>query len=113
MGYRLTVENLNNEIIMDSKLYGYLEESELKQCKSLQWLIDHHKLDDMNDPYHCWDWNCSAEQIMPRAEFCEFIVLYIIDANRFRFADRPLEYHLRVENFEEAFDQEYVKIGWW
>lgn len=113
MGYRLTVETLDGQVIMESKLYGYIEHDVLKQCKSWRWLIEHHKLDDMDDPISCWDCNCSAEQIMSRAEFCEFIVLYIIDANRFRFADLPIDEHLKVEYFEEAFECDYVRIGWW
>lgn len=113
MGYRLTVETLDGKIITDSKLYGYLEDHEIRQCKSLQWLIDHHKLDDTEFPYECWDYGFSNEQILSRAEFCEFIVLYIIDANRFRFYDLPIERQMRIESYEEAFDYDYIKIGWW
>ena len=111
MGYRLTVETLEGHIIADSKLYGYIEENELKQCKSLQWLIKNHKLDDFDDPYTMWDCNASAEQVLPIREFAEFIALYIIDRNRF-FDPKP-ENMLLIEHFAEAFDYDFVRIGWW
>ena len=123
MGYRLTVTDVNDhEIISATKLYGYVTPEDMGQMKSLKWLVDHHKLDDIINDYpkddaewvytNCWDWSCSAEQILSRQEFCEFIVLYCIDFNRFRHLTSP-EYWLRVEDFEAAFDLDYVRIGWW
>ena len=122
MGYRMTVLTLDDEIISATKLYGYVEPEVMGEMKSLKWLVDHHKLDDIINDHekegsewaytHCWDWGCSAEQILSRQEFCEFIVLYCIDFNRFCYASQP-EFWLRVEDFEDAFNQDYVKIGWW
>ena len=112
-GYRLTVEDLDGNIIADSKLYGYLELDDLRQCKSLQWLIDHHKLDDYDehDRYTCWDCYVSNEMILPHNEFLEFIVLYILDHNK--FWDHTPETWYRLEYFEGALFLPYVKIGWW
>lgn len=124
MGYRLTIESPDGEIIAATKLYGYLEDEALRQCKSLKWLISHHKLDDVrdygideNDPeywyYKCWDCDYRGEQLLTREEFAVFISLYIIDSNRFFNPDKDPKYWLRIEHFEEAFDYDHVKIGWW
>ena len=113
MGYRLTIHDLDGNIIADSKLYGYLDHEDLRKCRSLQWLIDHHKLDDYNgdEVYTCWDCWCSNEMILPHNEFLEFIVLYILDHNT--FWDHTPETLYRLEFFEGALFLPYVKIGWW
>lgn len=75
MGYRLSIKDpKTGELIHDSKLYGYITDDEMRSCRSLQWLIENHKLDDYEDPYTCWDYGFEHEMYLNHSDVIEFIV---------------------------------------
>ena len=115
MGYRLTIMTTDTEeILNDSKFFGYVSEDALKNSRSLRWLIDNHKLDDY-DPEErleswIWDYGASHEMFLRHSEFIEFITLYIMDRNEFYFDGVNND---RIDYYEGALKLPWVKVGWY
>lgn len=117
MGYRLTIYDPDHpdEILNDSKLFGYIEDDELKASRALRWLIENHKLDDY-DPedrteHWIWHYGASHEMYLRHDEFIEFITRYVMDRNQFYFKDS--EYYDKIDNYEAALRLPWVKVGWY
>lgn len=115
MGYRMTVINPENRsIIVDSKLYGYITEDEMRQCKSLQWLLDHKLVEGYDkrviSPYNpdFWDYGYYNTMYLSKEQYEEFIPLYVED--RSKFYCRP-DYPDDVEKY--LCGLQWVKIEWW
>jgi len=114
MGYRLTIFDPDtDEILSMSKLFGYINDEDYKNCRSLQWLIDNHKLDDYESEERTeswiWHYGASHEMFLNHLEFLEFIVLYIMDRNEFYLKD----FVDRIEYYEEALKLPAVKVKWY
>ena len=104
-----------DEIIHDSKLFGYINDEQLKASRALRWLIENHKLDDYDpeDRTADWIWNYGAshEMFLRHDEFIEFITRYVMDRNDFYFANT--EYHDEIDYYEAALRLPWVKVGWY
>lgn len=117
MGYRLTITDPDkpHEILNDSKLFGYLEESALEVSRALRWLIENHKLDDYEPEdrtqHWIWGYGASHEMLLRHDEFIEFITRYIMDRNQFYLADS--DYCDKIDYYEEALKLPWVHIGWY
>lgn len=116
MGYRLTIMNPETEeILSDSKFFGYVTDEDLQKSRSLRWLIDNHKLDDYEPEERTeswiWHYGASHEMFLEHSELLEFIVLYIMDRNKFYFTN--VDFFDRIEYYDEALRLPRVKVGWY
>ena len=117
MGYRLTIMDPDNEdaILNDSKLFGYIDDNQLRSCRSLRWMIENHKLDEYEPEDRTeqwiWNWGASHEMLLRHEEFVEFIYRYILDRNQFYFADS--EACDKIDYYEVALGLPMVKVGWY
>lgn len=117
MGYRLTIYDPDHpdEILNDSKLFGYIDDDQLRVSRALRWLIENHKLDDY-DPEDrteswIWDYGASHEMYLRHDEFIEFITRYVMDRNDFYYADS--DYYDKIDYYEAALKLPWVKVGWY
>lgn len=111
MGYRLETSKLEYAEC-GGKLFGYISEEELHQCKSWQWLRNHGYLpeDEEND----WDYGSDHATLLTGTEFKEFITLYVKDYNKLSpYRDTHFRGHKQsVNDFKELFNEPYVVIEW-
>lgn len=117
MGYRLEFENPDNSndpiYECGGKLFGYISDSDLRSCKSWQWLKAHGAFtggcgDIEEDVYEVlWDDGISHEMTLEHDDFNEFIALYVEDRKRF-FGD---EYD-DIENYSYVRSLPRVTIEW-
>lgn len=131
MGYRLEFKNPNHpeEFIYATggKLFGYIDDCELENCKSWQWLKENGFFDDVktvrdftkheshverkyDDVYaHLWTYGSEHEMFLSQMKFREFISLYIEDRNRFMSEGRWTD---SLENYSEVLSLDVVCCLW-
>ena len=117
MGYRLEFENPDNitETIFESggKLFGYMSYSNLRSCKSWQWLKAHGAFTGgregiEEDVYEMlWDDGISHKMTLEHDDFNEFIALYVEDRNRILGWDFD-----SLENYSYVRSLPRVTIEW-
>ena len=104
MGYRLEISKLEHADC-GGKLFGYIEDEELHECKSWQWLKEHGYLDKSDEDL--WSYGFSHGAKLWHDDYEEFIKLYIEDYNRY-YKDYPIT----VDKFKESLDADCVYIEW-
>lgn len=116
MGYRLEFWNADNkdDHIDESggKLFGYISDSDLRSCKSWQWLKAHGAFKGEEnieeDVYEVlWDYGFSHKMTLDHDDFNEFIALYVEDRNRNMGFDFD-----SLENYEHVRSIPRVTIEW-
>ena len=80
MGYRLEISKIEYTGVSGYKLYGYINEEELKKLKSFRWLVEKDFIDE-DDTY--WGYNYNPQIILNSNEFIEFVQLYNDDLNKY------------------------------
>lgn len=103
MGYRLEISKVEH-LKSGGKLFGYLEPEELHKCKSWQWLRDKNYVDTKND---IWDYDYNHATLLTEEDFRQFIELYIEDYNKHYGLDL-----MKLEDFEETLESEYIVLEW-
>lgn len=81
MGYRLEVSKVVYTGCCGGKLYGYIDDETLRQCKSWQWLKRKGFIDEFDE--FDWDYGFEHRFVLSNNEFKEFIKLYINDKKKF------------------------------
>lgn len=74
MGYRLEISEIKHTIC-GGKLYGYVEDKDLKKLKSYKWLKKNGYIEGGED----WDYGFNPQIVLSAGEFREFYGLYIND----------------------------------
>lgn len=103
MGYRLEISKVEH-LTSGGKLFGYLNTEDLHNCKSWQWLRDKNYVDAKND---IWDYSYNHATLLTKKDYRQFIELYIEDFNKHYGLDS-----LKLEDFKETSDAEYIVIEW-
>lgn len=115
MGYRLEISKI--EPCCDGgKLYGYIDEEDLRKCKSWKWLKEKGCFvdfdgDDDDDYATLWDYGVDHRIVMYPEDFEEFIKLYIEDKKKYG----PYhQYGECLEDYAEALKSQHkVLIEWY
>lgn len=112
MGYRLSVEVVGNDnpSYYGTKLYGYVDEKELKSYK---WLMYKGYL--RADEDYCWDYGSENPIVMKIEDFRIFAIFYNIDCNENKpeyakdaFIDDP-----DIQSFLKLDDDQLIVISWY
>ena len=132
MGYRLEFKNPNHpeEFIYaeGGKLFGYIDNDKLKNCKSWKWMRKNGFFDDVKRKWnpskqeydiernyddtfsHSWTYGCEHEMFLSQTKFREFIALYIEDRNNFMGNGVWTD---SIENYSEVLSLDVVCCLWY
>ena len=105
MGYRLEVSSV---VYSDcgGKLFGYISDEEMHNCKSWQWLKNKELLTEYNQDL--WDYGIPHTVRLWHNDFEEFIKLYIEDYNKYS----PYHNTLSLDDFKKSLSADEVIIEW-
>ena len=98
MGYRLEISKLEYTGDCGGKLFGYISDEQLHDCKSWQWLKEHGHLDEETEDI--WGYGLTHGSYLFGTAFEEFIKLYIEDYNRYS----PFGNKLSLDDFEQSLN---------
>lgn len=99
MGYRLEISKIVYTGDCGGKLFGYISEEELHNCKSWQWLRDRWRIEGTEDVLDdVWDYGISHGTFLSGSDYKEFIKLYIKDYNKYS----PYGGKLTLDNFKDS-----------
>lgn len=104
MGYRLEVSEVK-PTICGGKLYGYVEDEELKELKSYKWLEKNGYVKGGED----WDYGFNPKIELSPKEFKEFFDLYREDYKK----TYGCEVTLDGEELESYNNNEWKMLEWY
>lgn len=108
MGYRPTISCLELGYCELGKFYGYVN---LKNLKSVKWLIDNDKLAYPEDPNFDFLGDFGPEIIFSAEEFREFITLYEKDINEYKFSFTDYIRYEKPYSIADDWNSRCAKIG--
>lgn len=106
MGYRLEISEVKYTGDCGGKLFGYIDEEELHNCRSWKWLKRRGYID--KEEKDLWDYGFYHQTVLFRDEFREFIKLYIDDYNKYNHYGHKLS----LDDFANSLKAEQVLIEW-
>ena len=98
MGYRLEIPKLEYTGDCGGKLFGYISDEQLHDCKSWQWLKEHRYLDEETEDI--WNYGIDHGVCLFGPYYEEFIKLYIEDYNKYS----PYGNKLSLDDFEQTLN---------
>lgn len=119
MGYRPTIRYMGSTTGIElGKFYGYLDKEKYKTLPSVQYLFDHYKIFNREDPSAEFMFGGEPTIIFTADEFREWFDLYVKDINETDMLE-PYYYETEYDPFEEfpelsdMYDNDYPKIVEW
>lgn len=106
MGYRLEISEVKYTGECGGKLFGYIDEKKLHDCKSWKWLKKRGYITEEDEDL--WDYSFYHQTVLDQDKFRKFIKLYIDDYNKYS----PYGCKLSLDDFEKSLKAEQVLIEW-
>lgn len=103
MGYRLEVSE-EKPTICGGKLYGYIEDKDLKKLKSYKWLKKEGYVEGGEE----WDYGFNPKIVLSAEDFREFFDLYLEDYNKIYGCKVTIE----GEELESYNNDEWKILEW-
>ena len=113
MGYRLEISKLEYARKLEyvgcgGKLFGYIDDEELHECKSWQWLKRHGYLDKSDEDL--WDYGVWHTTLLSGKEYKQFIKLYTDDYKEYGYNNPTI-----IKELNESLgcdDDDWMVITW-